>query len=62
MQHLEIKNNTKLFSLKSKFRERSLFMAWGGGVGAPKRKGLGKQKFECGQGWVNGKQNNSRVG
>ena len=49
MQHLEIKNNTKLFSLKSKFRERSLFMAGGGGGGgggAPKRKGLGKQKFE----------------
>jgi hypothetical protein len=27
---------------------------------APKRKGLGKQNFEWGKGWVNEKQNNSR--
>jgi hypothetical protein len=36
----------------------SFFMA---GV-APKRKGLGKQNFEGVKGWVNEKQNNSRVG
>ena len=36
---------------------------WGGGWGvAPKRKGLGKQNFERVKGWVNEKQNNSRVG
>jgi hypothetical protein len=29
---------------------------------APKRKGLGKQNFEWVNGWVNEKQNNSRVG
>jgi hypothetical protein len=31
-------------------------------VVAPKRKGLGKQNFEPVKGWVNEKQNNSRVG
>ena len=36
----------------------------GGGWGgvAPKRKGLGKHNFERVKGWVNEKQNNSRVG
>jgi hypothetical protein len=34
----------------------------GGGGVAPKRKGLGKQNFEWVKGWVNEKQNNSRVG
>ena len=36
-------------------------MGRGWGV-APKRKGLGKQNFERVKGWVNEKQNNSRVG
>jgi hypothetical protein len=29
---------------------------------APKKKGLGKQDFEWVKGWVNEKQNNSKVG
>jgi hypothetical protein len=33
----------------------------GGGGVAPKRKGLGKQNFERAKGWLNEKQNNSRV-
>ena len=52
MQHLEIKNNTKLFSLKSKFRERSLFMAWGGGGGG--------HRIE--KGWVNKSLSEYKVG
>jgi hypothetical protein len=37
--------------------DQSLFMA-----GGWKRKGLGKQNFDRVKGWVNEKQNNSRVG
>ena len=47
--------------LESKWglRDRSLFMAGGGGV-SPKRKGLGKQNVESVKGWVNEKQNKNK--
>jgi hypothetical protein len=55
MQHLEIKNNTKLFSLKSKFRERSLFMAWGGGGHRREKGWVNKSLSEDKVGWTENK-------
>jgi hypothetical protein len=60
------KNDNKIMGSFSKYISSSPIVLGSGhylwrGV-APKRKGLGEQNVEQVKGWVNEKQNNSRVG